>query len=300
MSADDLDSRPSLLTPDDLPAVFRAADLVAVRERGRFDRASRARLVLLVLAAAAALIESEPAQVPLGPVLSGAALLAVLGLELFVLRTRADEESHRARVRAESARALAWRYAAGGRPFEVDQPPEAVDRAVLRALLADPTVVSPTGEMSGGQITPAMRALRARPAGERLSAYLRGRVIDQRDWYARAARDHDRRAARWATVLLALESLAVVVALIMAAGLIDVDVLSVVAAVVAAALAWSEAGQHRKLAVSYATAGHGLAGVAALAEHIRTGSDDDRVRDLVDEAEAVIAAEHSLWRARHG
>src|SRR5207302_3708411 len=93
------------------------------------------------------------------------------------------------------------------------------------------------------EITGWMRALRAQPLPERKDSYQRDRVDDQRAWYAQRARWNHRRSVWWSIIMLAIQSLGLAGALLKGTGVIDFDVLGILAAAAASVLAWLQIKQ---------------------------------------------------------
>jgi hypothetical protein len=132
----------------------------------------------------------------------------------------------------------------GGEPFGVDRTPEEADATFvgrLRDILTDldsANLTSPSG--SKPQITRGMRKLRSSSLQKRKDAYLIGRIEDQRDWYSRKALWNKVRAERWNVALMSIEVLGLVAAILKAAGLLEIDLLDLAAAVVAAGASWPQ------------------------------------------------------------
>src|SRR5262249_15254032 len=150
------------------------------------------------------------------------ALIAIaLILRLWRFGAHPEDRWYEARAIAESAKSVAWRYAVGGRPFDLGKDREAVDtlaRQRVREALSVTASYSPDAQFADEeQITFAMRALRTHtPPAARREAYRRGRIVDQRAWYERNARLNRALARRAHLVIIGLEAVAVVAALLQA------------------------------------------------------------------------------------
>src|SRR3712207_5092992 len=81
-------------------------------------------------------------------------------------------------------------------------------------------------------------------------------VDDQEAWYAGKSRTKARSATIWFWVSLLFEGLALAAAIMVAVTGFTVDLVGPLAAITAAATAWSQLGRHDELAKSYGLAAH--------------------------------------------
>jgi conflict system pore-forming effector with SLATT domain len=285
------------------PALYRAADHSATVGQRRFLLAVRFQLVSLLLAAVFGSFSLDAGRVDAAAICAAAALATALVTEVFLLTVRPDRHWYEARAAAESAKTLAWRYAVGGQPFDLDggEDEHGAERLLLRRFsgitssLRDFVPVLAPGE-DHRQVTSAMRRIRTLPLEERQRQYLVGRIHDQRAWYADRARRNERRSAQWSVGLAALETAGLVAAVLAAVKLVDFDLPGIVGAVAAGGVAWLQTRQHQQLASAYSVAALELADIAERARWPRT---EVEWAHFVDEAEEAISREHTLWWASH-
>lgn len=289
------------LAEADLPESFRSADQSSLAAQARFLRSMRVQLVALSVAALCGAVSWT---LP-GSTTDIAAVVAAVAFALAgVLRARMqgnrlERTWYDGRAVAESAKTMAWRYAVAGRPFPAEIDPAKTDAAFVRGLRDLPAGLSeldvvPVSD-GGRQITDAMRALRDRSLEERKTAYAEHRISDQRRWYGRKARWNKTCADRWNMVFLALDAAGAIGAAVKATSDIQIDVLPVVAAVVAGATAYVQTKQHEALASAYTVANLELASIAELLPAV---ADERHWARFVDEAETAISREHTMWKAR--
>jgi len=288
-----------IVTPE-FPEAFTSADAHSLDGQRRTIRGTAARLVLTVVAtlclALAPLwpIEVGHREVELAGILAALLFLLALLLEVRLLRARPERGWYDGRAVAESAKTLAWRYAVGGAPYPVDGGATADDFASdLRSLGTDVAALRQVVS-TGGQPTAWMENVRSADLNARRDVYLRQRVRDQEEWYARKA-DYNRRRARfWNAVLLTAEALGVVLALLKSLSIVPIDLASLAAAVIASGMAWLAVKQHESIASAYALASRELAAV-----HVRLLEVDEESvwADEVGSAEEAISREHTMWRA---
>jgi hypothetical protein len=281
-----------------LPSLFHAADRASLAAQRRFLVASRLRLGLLVVAAAAGAVPSgdTSANDEFAGTATVVALVGAILVEVWLQTARPERTWYDGRALAESAKTSAWRYAVGGAPFSAALDPETADRlltAQLTALLRD-APASAIGLPHGEAISAAMRTFRNGDLDLRRSAYLCERIDEQTGWYARKARQNEVSAGRWRLGLLAVESVGVLAALGRVTGLVEFDLAGIVAALGAAFVAWVSLKQHESLARAYSYAANELALAATRLQAVR---DEAEWSVEVDNAEEAISREHTMWRA---
>ena len=206
----EIPSNPGALSGFNLPPLFVAADRDATRAQKRFFGLLSAELTLLAVGALVGLFAVLPAVLPFIPAfktepfalagfsipalpyadLASAALIAsALILRLWRFRAHPEDRWYEARAVAESAKSVAWRYAVGGRPFDVSKDQTAVDTLARERFHETLTVTQsyqPDAQAAEEeQITPALRAVRMQSAEARRETYRIGRIVDQRAWYER-------------------------------------------------------------------------------------------------------------------
>ncbi|MEU9481143.1 DUF4231 domain-containing protein [Streptomyces sp. NPDC048191] len=248
-----------MLDDGDLPLIYRVIDYQAVARQGDFWRAKRLHLTVLLLAAVTAVLAERldsRVQAVLAAVLYG--LTFVIGVR--ALRGRPGADGHVERVAAESVKSTAWLYMVHGGSFHsrVADPDALFIHRVEEALrqlsvwgLQDPRSTSTA--FGSELITPAMRAVRAKPFEARREIYLRDRLLEQTEWYRRASARAYTASVRWSAVSAGLTLVALLTAVLQAAGLMSGGYLAgLLSAAVAAAVAWQEAHRYRPRAAAYA------------------------------------------------
>lgn len=293
------------LDGSDLPGFFVASDRASQLGQRQRVKTLAVILMLTVLAAISALFTAKltSKHIEIGGVISGIAFLAAISCSVYLLQMRPERNWYEGRAGAESARTLAWLYAVGGNPFSVtcDNPDaELIDRLddIARQLgHVGHLGLSPEG--TGPQITDRMRAVRASSLAERKSVYLAGRLNAQAEWYSKKAEWNTRRENLWVRATLALQGLGLVIAIASAFGMLDFDLLGLVAAAAAATSAWLEAKDHGTLAEAYRITAWDLSLARERAIMMKDSSEEDW-SGFVETAELAISREHTLWLARGG
>jgi hypothetical protein len=284
----------------DLPALYAAADRASRDGQRRFLVATRVTLGLSVLAAAAGVATLDWHGADWAGVVAAAAFLGAIIAGSYILVDHPEQAWYDGRAAAESSKSLAWQYASGAGPFSVDEcpDPDALLVERLREVLTKLRGFALLGSVDDGeQISPAMRTLRSSSLEERRAAYLADRLDDQRKWYTHKAGWNAQRNFRWRVAALSSQVAGGLFAVLKATGLLEIDLLGVLAAVAVAAAAWVQARDHANLAQAYSVTAQELSLVRARADEI--GGETEWAQ-FVDDAEQAISREHTLWLARRG
>jgi len=291
------------LNHEDLPPLFRSSDQWALRHQGDSFRAVRTHLLVLLLATTTAMLIEQASgrlMAACAAVLYGLTIL--LGLRTSRRRSRAHWQAHRAA--AEVVKTLAWQYMVHGGPFHsrvADADAVFAERLEerLRELRKCGWEDSRGGiERGKGQITPRMRAVRAKSYAARRDIYLRDRLLEQAVWYKnRASRAH-RAAARWSALTAALTLLALAAAMLRTMGLLGgADLAGLLSAAAAAGVAWQEVRRHGPLTHAHSLIEQDLE-TARIA--MSTTVTEAGWAEAVGEAERLMSPAHTEWLVRFG
>lgn len=285
-----------ILAEEDFPALYRLADLVSTTGRDRTFWQTRWYLIALAVGALAGAITWKVRSQDLMGWISVVAFLASTGLTLLLALRKTSEAWYQGRAAAESVKSLAWCYVTGADPFpiggtDVDQ--AFVDR--LRQIVHELNQVD-ADVPAGDQITSRMREIRVSSFETRRTAYIAGRIEDQRTWYSNKAGFHRKRGRQLIWGAVASSLLGVVLGFLRAQGVINTDLLGVFAAIGAALVAESQLRQHSFNASAYTLAYQELSMAATLAQN----ADEAGWSRVVSEAEEAISREHTMWCARNG
>lgn len=285
----------------DLPELFRVADANSLKGQRRYLVAVRVRLLALLIGAAFGVLSWTVRGTDYAGVVAALAFGGAIIGELYLLRERPDRLWYAGRAVAESAKTLAWRFMVAGSPMGREEATDNDARNLLLERFTELTrdvqgmwLVPDSGDLD--QITGTMGRVRQLPLEQRRDIYHHRRLLDQRDWYARKAQSNDQRATRWAYFLTAGEFAGVLFGVLKAAGLVEIDLLGLSAALVAAGAAWIQLKQYQNLSSAYAIACHEL---SAIASRVTRPDDEAEWAAFVGSAEDAISREHTMWRAAH-
>jgi hypothetical protein len=259
-------------------------------------------LVLVTGAAFSALsLTSQSARMTMaliGGALFGGGLILTAAIQI----RRPERSWYGCRAIAESAKTLAWRYMTGTEPYGLQlSPAAATDRftEALRLLLAERKHLLGelgAGPATGREITERMRQIRDLDVGHRKTAYVEGRVTQERSWYATKAENCRKVEGRLFIAIYVCQFCALIFSLwLIAYPNSSINLSGLFSSLAACCWTWMQLKQYQELAQSYGLAARELALIAERADHIRTNDDLSR---FVTDAEGAISREHTLWIAR--
>lgn len=285
----------SRMSDADMPAFWRSADAASLRGQQMTLRLNRIRLGGTVFAAVGGALTWKAGAVNVWGVVALLGFAAALAAEIVSSTVRPEQDWYSGRALAESAKTLAWRYAAGAAPF-LPSMSAADARAAMRDRLA--AIAAEFGNQipigAGDAVaTSAMQTLRAAPFTERKAVYLRDRTEDQRQWYANKAEVAKQKMSRWRVALVFGEVLGLGLAGLRAFGVWEIDWSGVIAACIAAGTAWMGIKQYAARNSAYATAANEL---ALQADKLADVSEVEWPQAVAD-AEEAISREHTMWLA---
>jgi SMODS and SLOG-associating 2TM effector domain 3/SMODS and SLOG-associating 2TM effector domain 1 len=289
---------------DDLPDLYVVNDRRALSRQSESFRAVRTQLTILLLATGTAML-SEPLQSHVPAAIAAFFYATAVFVGLHTARRKARTQWHAHRAAAEAVKSLAWQYMVCGGPFHDKVPdPDALFAERVETQLSqlrrlgweDPRDSYGADDLE--QITPAMRALRAKPFAVRRDVYLRDRVVDQLTWYRNRAGQAHHAASHWSSRTAVLTLLALVSAVLRATGRLGhLDPTGLLSAAAAATVAWQELRRHRPL-----TYAHGLVvqDLETLRIVMATSVARDGWAEAVAEAERLCSPQHTDWLVRFG
>ncbi|WP_105971372.1 DUF4231 domain-containing protein [Streptomyces geranii] len=293
------------LSDSDLPPLFRISDHRALARQGESFRAVRTQLVTLLMATGAAQVaERLDSHVP--AVLALLLYAAAIGVGLHITRRRARAHWRAHRDVAELLKSLAWQYMVHGGPFHSGvADPDGLFAERLEGRLAELRKVGWVDESRQGsrargiaQITPAMRAVRAKPFEARRDIYLRDRLLEQFVWHCNKAALTHRSSVHWSYVTAVLTFLALVSAGLRAFGVVEGwDLTGLLSAAAAAGVAWQEVRRHRPLAYAYGLIKDDLDMLRITMTRTVT---EANWAQAVEDAERLVSPQHTDWVVRFG
>jgi conflict system pore-forming effector with SLATT domain len=291
------------MTERDYPSMFGAADRASQVAQRRYMLATKGTLLLLMLGAALDALAGElDSWKPVLAITSAVLLAMSLAVTVYVKTAKLERTWYGGRAVAESVKSLTWRYMMGAEPFPLDGDVAEVDQRFIANLAS---IVEERKELMFGfggeasdapQMSSRMRKLRGLTFHDRKSAYIAGRVRNQRQWYGSKAK-YNRGAEEKYFVLVIVSQFLAVCASLAEVRWPDTKVhfTGFFAALASAFIAWLQVKQHRELAQAYSVAEFDLSLVEERAGHV---ADQKTLSAFVADAENAISREHTLWIAR--
>jgi len=283
----------------EFPALYTAADAASRSGQQGHKWLVVADLGLLAVAALATIVTQKWPETASWSRYITAALLAVALVAKAAAFTRSyDTQWFDGRAVAETVKSATWRYAMHSPPFANSAEAHAAFTATLRETLqARPSLAPYLYQVpaDGRQMPPAMEQIRAAPLETRRALYVSERIADQTDWYARKAAANSHSASRWFWAGLAVQGLALVVAIVIIQRPDVPDVVAVLTTVAAAIAAWTQFRRHDELSKSYSLAAHEL---AFLRSEVEGATGEESFRKSVAATEDAISREHTMWMAK--
>ncbi|WP_019748574.1 DUF4231 domain-containing protein [Rhodococcus erythropolis] len=285
----------SQLPDNELPGVWKDADATSLRGQQMALMLTRAKVGGGVFAALGGVLSWHVGRLDLAAMMILIGFSTALVSELTSWVHEPERAWYDGRAVAESAKTLAWRYSIGSDPFPVNMPRDDAEE-VFRARMTeitreiDDVVVFDAADRV---ITEQMDRLRNAPFVDRRAAYIEGRTLAQKVWYAQKARYNRSRARLWRLFLILAEVAAVVLAFGRVFGQWHMDVAGLFASCIAAGAAWVAVKQFSPLASAYAVATKELGIQASKLRSV----DEDRWPLVAADAEEAISREHTTWLA---
>jgi hypothetical protein len=281
--------------------IFTMADQASIDGQRRQLRMLRFELGTVIVGAFLGAIDDRTSRI-----ISAVAFVLAIVMRATRASSNPIADWHQGRAAAESVKTLCWRYAVCANPFgrEIDE--VEVDREFVQRLddiMADLSGlhVMPPSEMADEQVTTWMRESRALSLTGRQDLYKVLRIDDQRHWYTAKAREAAVKSQRWGLAVLLMECAGAAMAVVSLGNMSGFGpfgpgtLLGVIAALIAAATAWTQAKQFSNLAAAYTIAHQELTSIRGLLS--RPMEDEAQWSAFVDSAEGAISREHTMWRA---
>jgi hypothetical protein len=287
------------LDANELPALYRAYSARSDDAQRNVLRGVRASLGGAVVAAALSLFEIPAREIDVAGLLAAVSFLISLSAGCWLLWRRPERAWYDARAGAESVKTLSWQFATGGGEFPRDDDEDEVQRRFLerlREIMSSLRTVGTSTAASESQVTQRMLDLRSASLDTRQAAYRRGRIDDQREWYAGKAAWNEKRRSVWAVAALSLQAVGFGAGLARAFSGLDLDLLGFAAAMTAGITAWARTKDYAELAEAYAVTAQEI----GLLSDEPVPNDEENWALYLEEAELAFSREHTLWRARKG
>lgn len=227
---------------------------------------------------------------------------AALAISVFLANKKLEADWYSTRAVAESVKTATWRYMMCAEPYPAS-------KQIVEANSAFGTLLSDILKSNNGisnqfsgedcaseQISATMKANRTKSLKERKTLYLTERIDDQRKWYADKTRYNQQRSRLFFWLLIACQSMAVLLVVSRVAfpnwEIWPTEVFVVVAGSVTT---WVQLKRFEANAASYSLAAHEISLIQTKIDKSNTDSD---FSNFVQDTENAFSREHTQWVAK--
>lgn len=278
------------------PPLFKAAERSSAEQQHRFYWSTGGQFALLGAAALATILPTG-ALGNAGPIATLIFTFIALLIQVSGAAPRAERRWYNARAAAESIKSASWEFAVCGEAFRADDSgvePRYTER-LRSALVGLKHLDIGAADVLQASVTTTMKTLRGSELSERYAAYIKHRVQNQVQWYSEKSNWNKRRSWGYGITAAVVELAALVFGVLRVSGLVEIDLLSVFAAIAAGVIGWIQVKKYANLAEAYAVTSHDIGLVAST---LSPTLPEVEWAQAVHDAEAAFSREHTMWQAR--
>ncbi|WP_100199299.1 DUF4231 domain-containing protein [Rhodococcus erythropolis] len=282
--------------PLSFPTLLDAAEERSAVQQKVFYRVLGGQTIALALAAGTALLPVDSVG-GLGPIVALLVFIGIIAVQVSGVADKAEKEWYEARAASESIKAASWEFSTGGEAFRLgDTASEERFRQLMGGLLEQlPRLDVPSASHANASVTASMTSLRRSSMEVRRAAYREGRVDDQLVWYSKKSKWNKGRAKRSRGILIGISTVAILLGILRIRGNIDIDLMSVMAALSSGVIVWMQAKKYTQLSEAYSVTSHEIALLSSTIDDERT---EQEWAQFIHDAEAAFSREHTMWKAR--
>lgn len=284
------------MNPHDFPSLYQSASDLSAKAQSSYFRTLKAHLLLLVVAAAISVINSDQ---PVFALIQALVLLAALGCAIYLYSAKPDRQWYAARALAESVKTATWRYVTRAEPFNHSDQQDSHNFVLkLRDVVTANRDIAARMTSTAGheQITQEMGRVRSLGGGDRQNFYREHRIVDQLTWYTHKAASNRRHATLYYSLLFVTIAVAIIFSLAKIwfpkAPYWPTDA---IVAIAGSFLSWIQVKRFQELAASYSLTAHEI---SFIREQASAPMDDSMLSNFVGDAENAFSREHTQWTAR--
>lgn len=281
------------------PALYQTAGEMSAESQSATLNLIRTEYVLLFVASILSMNWSSHSSYF---VISAVVLLASLGVLIKRNSEKPEQGWYRGRALAESIKTSCWRYCMRADPFgdadRIEKPRSEFRNHLLEILRANRLICDrmPPDSLAKEQIPDSMQAVRALSIEKRKAFYLKYRIQEQREWYARKAGANRKAGRRWGRIAVGAYVVAICLALSRIAypnwELWPIEPVIVFASSI---IGWTQVKKFNELASSYALTAHEIGIIQGNIAAITT---EPSFAEFINDAEQAFSREHTQWVAR--
>ena len=222
-------------------------------------------------------------------------------LTLAIKERRFEASWYMGRAIAESVKTRTWAFVTCADPYSGSVSSCEIDKRFIVDIgniwkERGPLILTRKSGAPGSEISHVMREARVLSLRDRISMYVKCRILDQKEWYREKATASSSAENISFTFVIVAQFVAVAIAIhAVSQRLPTSGSVGVLATLISSVLAWLQVKKYQETALAYSIATQELGLAEAIAEGIST---DAEFSLFVQETEAAISREHTLWIAR--
>lgn len=283
---------------EDLPALYGAADSTSNDAQAALLKYNKISTALLVLAVMTSL---ESAMSSCLAIISAIFFIGSLSAYVYSKNQKFQERWYQARALAESIKTATWRLVMSAEPFGQAKEEAKLEtfRNLLTELLEENKGIGAhiSGDWSQkDEITPRMLEILHMKFADKKATYLKERIDDQRDWYAKKSGTNRQDSKKYLWFVITAYGAAIVLLLVRIAipetPFLPIDVCAIIAS---GFIGWTEIKRFDELASAYGLTAHEV-GIIKSRYHSVTSI--SHLSSFVGDAENAFSREHTQWAAR--
>ena len=281
------------------PALFRASDSASMKAQSTYMKAIKAHIAFMVVGAA---LTINPLPNTEYSVFNAFIFLCALSISILIASRKYERGWYSGRAVAESVKTASWRYMMKAEPFANSKKKKQTNSLFRETLDEILKTNNQLGDLLGGalsaeeQITQEMEKTRAQDFNNRKAFYLRHRIDEQREWYAKKSEENQRKGNRFFYLLILLQSLAIICVLSRVAfhdwALWPTEVFVVGAGGV---VTWTQLKRFQELSAAYGLTAHEI---GLIKGKLADADTEQEFSEFVRDAENAFSREHTQWAAK--
>lgn len=286
------------------PTLFQQADQASIKAQRTFLRLTQWQAALLIMGTILSVTTSLANQEPWRTIYNSSMAVCFFGsliISLVIGRQKYEKTWYQGRALAESIKSASWLYMMRADILDNDVAKNNFGK-LLNTLLSTNDVLkaklAKLGINTWNEITQDMRQIRAKLVDERTRIYLNDRIMDQKSWYEKKAKENEKKQKIWFALLIIFQSLAILFVLIRILPITKdwqiwpIDVFTVITAFV---IGWIQLKRFNELAAAYSLTVKEISFIEIAIEKVKS---DQALAGFVSDAEKAFSREHTQWTAR--
>ena len=283
------------------PKIFTIADDKSKSSQNRYINFNRASLVLIIIFAISSIFTYNNQ----GPnwliiICTAAVILSTL-INIYILFRRPEKKWYEGRAIAESVKTLSWKYMVGSQPYDLmTNDVNILFKDNLKKIIRqDKDFLKLIGDEKNENyfITDKMKEIRSSDFKYRKQIYLNDRIQNQINWYSKNTKRNKIYKSITLILIILFQSVAVILFCIenFTELKFSYSFTSLLITLTTVSMTWLQMKRYQELTDAYSVTANEL---KKIHENEFNVTNDEDLNKYVDDSEAAISREHTLWMAR--